>query len=239
MKKDLTRELIYRYFPDGRIEGFEDVLIVEESFDIFLDGNFYGNICCTPSFLDELLIGHLAQDGMIHSIEDLGGIEVKDNEVYINLCRNKSDRKKQAEITQDITCSASDIIDLMQTHLRSSDLHRLTGGVHVMSLAYEGQLLVSREDIGRHNAVDKVFGYCLKNKIDCRNKIFFSSGRLSHEIMLKIKNMGIKIVVSRAAVSNMARELALQSGITAIGFARGERFNIYSCPQRIITGNSR
>ncbi len=239
MKKDLIRDLIYRYFPDGRIEGFEDVMIVEEAFDIFLDGKYYKSIACTPSFVDELLIGHLAQDGKINGIEDLGGIELNDNEVYIELCRNESAWKQEDGKIKDISCPAGDIVDLMQIHLKSSDLHRLTGGVHVMSLAYEGQLIISREDIGRHNAVDKVFGYCLKNKIDCQDKIFFSSGRLTYDIILKIINMGVKIVVSRAAVSSKARELALQSGITAIGFARGDRFNIYSCPQRIITGNSR
>jgi formate dehydrogenase accessory protein FdhD len=138
-----------------------------------------------------------------------------------------------------IRVHAHDITRLMKLHLDSSYIHKQTGGVHIMSLSQGQNLLLSREDVGRHNAVDKLYGYCLKKKLDCSSMIFLSSGRISNEIIEKIIYMGIKLVVARATVTSLAQRKALQAGITLIGFARGERFNIYSHPEAIITGNCR
>ena len=131
------------------------------------------------------------------------------------------------------TYYAEQILVLMEKHLSSSQLHTQTGGVHLMSLASNNELLVTREDIGRHNAVDKLYGYCLLNEVECRDKVFLSSGRISNEIIQKLAKMGIKVAVSRAAVTTMAQEVAERCGITVIGFARGKRFNIYSHPERV------
>jgi FdhD protein len=90
------------------------------------------------------------------------------------------------------------------------------------------------EDIGRHNAVDKVVGYCLLEGIPMQDKIILVSGRLSSEIATKCARWDIPIVVSRAAPTALAVDIAEKRGITMVGFMRGKRLNIYTHPERII-----
>jgi FdhD protein len=238
---EMVYRLIHRYSPEVGIEEFRDVIINEECFNIYVNEVFYKSIYCSPSYLDELLTGHLYTEGKVSSSNDIKNIEIDGSTINVTLISQPlvQNNIRSSSDSPDIYCPAAKLSWLMQAHLNISILHKKTGGVHVMSLAYEDRLLVSREDIGRHNAVDKLYGYCLLNGISCSDKIFLSSGRVSHEIIQKLVAMGIQIVVSRAAVTSLAQEIAEKAGITVLGFTRGERFNIYTHPYRVLTGSDR
>ncbi len=238
MSEETVYRLIHRYSPEKGIEEFRDVIINEQCFNVYINDVFYKNICCTPSHLDELLTGHLLMESKVSSSGDIKKIDIDGTTININVI-SRPPVQNHIGNNPDISCPAAKLCWLMQAHLNISALHKQTGGVHVMSLATQDGLLVSREDIGRHNAVDKLYGYCLLNGIDCFDKIFLSSGRVSHEIIQKLVAMGIQLVVSRAAVTSLAQEIAQKSGITVLGFARGERFNIYTHPQRILSRSGR
>jgi FdhD protein len=112
-------------------------------------------------------------------------------------------------------------------------LFKATGGVHSAALADNEMLLYFYEDIGRHNAVDKIIGECLLNGTATDDKALFTSGRISSEIMLKAAKLKIQLIVSRAAPTSLSVELAEALNITLVGFVRGRRMNIYSHPWRI------
>jgi FdhD protein len=109
-----------------------------------------------------------------------------------------------------------------------------TGGTHAAALLdSKGEVLAFSEDIGRHNAVDKVIGEASLKRISLEQTILASTGRLSAEIVCKAVNVSIPVVVSLASSTDKGIEVAEKRGLTLIGFVRGERFNVYSHPERI------
>jgi FdhD protein len=114
----------------------------------------------------------------------------------------------------------------------SSDFQK-TGGLHNTALCSADEVLVSRSDIGRHNALDKIYGHSLVNRIGMKDKIIAFSGRISSEVLLKVSKIGCGILLSKSAPTSLAIELAEDLGITAIGFVRGSRFNVYAHPERV------
>jgi FdhD protein len=110
----------------------------------------------------------------------------------------------------------------------------MTGCIHSAAISDGQHILVVGEDIGRHNAVDKVTGYCFLEDIPLNDKIILVSGRLSSEMATKCSRWGIPIVVSRAAPTGLAIDIADKRGITMVGFMRGKRLNIYTNPHRIV-----
>jgi FdhD protein len=97
----------------------------------------------------------------------------------------------------------------------------------------DGNILIFSEDIGRHNAIDKIFGKCLLEGIQADDRMIITSGRVSSEILLKAAKREIPIIISRSAPTNLAVKLADKLGITLIGFARGRRINIYTNDWRV------
>ena len=129
-----------------------------------------------------------------------------------------------------------ELIYSLPEKLRSAQgIFTVTGGLHAAALFNsEGELLAVREDVGRHNALDKLIGWALlSNQLPLNNHIIMVSGRSSFEIMQKCLAAGVPIVCAVSAPSSLAVSLAQEFGITLIGFLRGERFNVYAGVERI------
>jgi FdhD protein len=124
----------------------------------------------------------------------------------------------------------------MPAQLRSAQkVFKSTGGLHGAALLRtDGRLLVVREDVGRHNAVDKVIGWALEHhNMPLTGTVLLVSGRVSFELTQKAVMAGIPILAAVSAPSSLAVELAAESGLTLVAFLRGESMNVYTCPGRV------
>ena len=214
-----------------------ETIIGEFPLALVLNGEYSNTFLCTPENLDQLVAGFLMTKGVIKSKDDIKSIEVDfDNRVaHATIEKNEDlDKGKRFIEKTETTIKVSDIYEVMKENLTSSELFKNTGGVHSVAIYDNEKLITIREDVARHNAMDKSIGYCILNDIDLKDKIIFVSGRISCEMILKAAKAGIPIVISKSAPTNLSREIAQKLNITLAGFVRGERMNIYTNPQRII-----
>lgn len=245
---------------DGRLNTFDDYVAIESPITFVINGKEFATIVCTPSDLRELVIGFLASEGVIRFVDDIQSIQIDEKRgfAYIELSKKleqlnlerskrhigsccgvsrqfyfKTDVLTAKTITYPLSISAYQCLHLMAQLQARSDHFKKTGGVHNAGLCTVNEVLQIRTDIGRHNALDKIHGYILENNIYVRDKIIVFSGRVSSEVLLKIAKMGISIIVSTSAPTNLALELAEDLRITIVGFTRGNRMNIYTHWNRI------
>ncbi len=136
---------------------------------------------------------------------------------------------------RDMTVDYKVILELGKKLIGEQKHKKEFGGLHSAALFdNEGKILTLMEDLGRHNCIDKIYGHMLINNIAAKNKMIFTSGRASLDLVFKALKMSVSIIVTNSSVTYNAAEIAQKAGLTLIGYARGKRFNIYSCPERII-----
>lgn len=247
-------------FANGALTDDTDEIVTEFPLTILLDGEEFATMVCTPDNLEELVIGFLASEGIIRRKAEIQKLHIDTGKgfAYIDLanktsanknlhskrfigsCCGKSrqfylynDARTAKTSTSRIVVSPLKCIELMQNLQEGSTVFKETGGVHNAALCDENGLIKSFSDIGRHNALDKILGYCLMNSIPVKDKIIAFSGRISSEVLLKAAKIGVGIVLSKSAPTDLAIKLADDLNITAVGFIRGESFNVYSHPERI------
>lgn len=220
----------------------------------------------TPGSDEELVLGFLFAEGIIGKKEDVLRLQqLSENLIQITLSpRIKLDKtdvdrnfytssscgvcgKKSLGKIQQFSCyfppkaspivSIAKLLALPQRLFAAQSLFQLTGGIHAAGLFdTDGELLFAREDVGRHNALDKLIGAALQQAlVPWRDVILVLSGRISFELVQKASMLGIPIIVAVGAPSSLAVDLAEDCGITLIGFAKGDRCNIYTGAERLIT----
>lgn len=245
-------------YSGGTFSQIEDEIAIEKRLRIFMREKELISFLCSPSMVKELVVGFAMSEGLFKGKgrfcpEDIVIEESKNNDIKAHLlieaelelnpgtittgCAKGVSFFSGAEvkpIEDEIRIGPEPIFDIFREFQKMSNLYKLTGGVHSAGLSNGKEIIVFAEDIGRHNAVDKIIGYCFLNDIPTKGKILLSSGRLSSEIAYKTVRASIPILVSRTAPTTLAIEIAEKNNLTIIGFLRGGRFTIYSYPERII-----
>jgi len=240
-------------------EKKEDFLVEEVPLTIMANGSELVTLLCSPIDIEDLVTGFLFTSGLVIKINDLKNMRVdrKRWTVYVDLIEdaimkertfkriytsgcgkgtlfyNAFDLINKKKNTSDLKIAKNYIFALMKDFQNKSELFKTTGGVHSAALADKKTILTFKDDIGRHNAIDKVIGYCLNKNILLKNKILVTSGRISSEVLFKAQKVGFPIIISRSAPTNQAVKLAQDLKITLVGFVRGKSMNIYSEPARI------
>lgn len=245
-------------YRNGVRSEIEDQVVSEMILNLAINFKNLSFMTCSPENLEELTAGYLITSGIISDSNNLIGlkyeesknimhIELEDNSVIKDMLFSKLKpvgcgagdllfaQNNLKSLTSDrISISKEKISEIMNKFNKSSELFLSTGGVHSAAISDGNSILVMREDIGRHNAIDKVIGNMYLGKNLLNDKIILTSGRISSEIVLKVIYAGIKMIISRSAPTQKAIELAEENGITLIGFARSTNFNIYSHFERVI-----
>lgn len=234
-------------------EELDDFVAIEKRLRISVNGRHLISIYCSPFMVREFVAGFVYNEGLISGGWCTDRISIEyGNEISADIPADGTVAEGEKTVTSgcaggvsfarplpldrlsdDTTFTLAHIMDLYREFQKKSEGYKSTGGVHSAALADNRHMLVFTEDIGRHNAVDKVIGYALLENIPFQGKIMLASGRLSSEIVSKCARCGIPLVVSRSAPTSLAVEIADAAGITLIGFVRGERMNIYTERQRV------
>ena len=213
-----------RVDPDCVTETIDDVCI-EESFQLYLNNEFIGELIASPSQLEELGAGYVICEGLASGVS---GVQVSGDEIRVHA--EAPDEKCPTESS--VTIEKEHISEVMDSII--SEIWERTGGAHCSVLFSDGRLIAKSEDIGRHNTVDKVVGYAILNNIDLSTCVLGCSGRQPAVMVSKAANAGIPIVISRSAPTDKGIRTADLAGVTLICFARGNRFTVYAHPDRII-----
>jgi len=238
-------------------EIIEDLIVEEAPLTLNIGDKELVTLLCMPSDLEDLVVGFLFTSGLINRIQDIKKIVINQEQwvaridlatadigmvfkrLYTSGCGrgtlfySASDLINRVKNVSDFKIEAIKINSLMADFQKKSEIYLKTGGAHSAGLADNKGILIFKEDIGRHNAIDKVIGQRLKEGGAFENKIMITSGRISSEVLLKTQKCKIPIVISKSAPTNQAIKLAKDMGITLVGFARGNRLNIYSAEERI------
>lgn len=239
----------------------QETIATEFPLTIMLNGEEFATMVCSPTDLDDLLIGFLASEGIIRfydeitsfSIDEQHGfayvelnqpLELRDTDHskrFIGSCCGKSrqfyfksDVRTAKTITSRLSISVNQCYLLMKQLQQQSTDFKNTGGVHNAALGTVDNILTIRTDIGRHNALDKVYGNIVRNRIPLKDKVIAFSGRLSSEVILKVSKIGVGIILSKSAPTDLALNLANDLGITVAGFIRNDKMNVYTHPERIV-----
>ena len=254
--KETSQMEVWQY-QAGAFSPATREIIREIPLVIMLNGEKIAVIASSGRYADELAIGFLRSEGLITTRKEIEKIDLNSvehiidiftkNAIPIALSSHKTIASSGARgvvedhpeaaasifVKDSVVLTPENIFLLMDGLLEASSLHDSTGGTHSAALASKEGLLATREDIGRHNAIDMLGGYALLNAVDCTNKIIVRTGRVSSEIVHKIKRLSIPLVISISVPTAMAVKLADDAGITLVGSVRGGKFIVYTHEERL------
>lgn len=239
-EKGTCADILIHRSENGVMEECSDVVVKEMDIKIYVDGQFAFYATCSPWDIDELVVGLLYQKDIIDDASDVDRMEMVEDGgcVFVQL-RPGGRLRVQKTATKRVSRSASKMASSAISELAAlledrSLLFKQTGGVHNAALVGSCGIAAWCEDVARHSALDRLTGRCLLSGIDPDDKVLLFSGRMPREIISKVAKLGCPIIVSPGAPTSLSVQYAEQSGITMIGFAKRNRFNVYSRPDRVL-----
>jgi FdhD protein len=254
---DKTIEFIQYRAAEGdlvELESGKTEVIVEKPVSLTVNGEVWLTFMCTPVDLEALAVGFLFNEGIITSSSEVASVHVCANadnvDVWLHHPVEQPSRwrrtsgctggltsveERQPAPTLNGACLAPEQVWALISELnQNQELYRRTGGVHTSALSDGERILLTADDIGRHNTLDKLTGRCLLEDIHPQRKVLITTGRISSEMLQKAARMGAAVVISRTSPSSLSIEMGQAWGITLIGYARRGRFNLYTHPERIL-----
>jgi FdhD protein len=231
------------------VEEITGEVVREQPLTVYVNGTRFLTLLCTPVKLEALVIGYLWMEMVISEVGEIAALEVSpvDGRVDVSLTHPvdlpteriltsgcgggitfRIDHRLFPRLTSTLQVSSTQLSARMRDLFAAAVLYKASRGIHGAALADADGLLLTAEDVGRHNAVDKIKGEALLRGIPTIDRILLSTGRVSSEMLLKAARMGVPIVASRTSPTEMAVGLAEQLNITVCGYVRPDGFNLYA-----------
>jgi FdhD protein len=250
-----SHSLTYTGYYDDECRPVHGVVPEEEVIALHVNGQPLVRLMCTPTLLEELALGFLFNEGLIEEageVEEVKVLALSDGQRWLDVwlgheieppklraitsgCSGGTTFERAGSpVESDLRVTPQQVMHLMAEMSRSAELYHRAGGLHVAALA-EGEVLICvAEDIGRHNAVDKVAGHCLRQGLPMADRVLLSSGRISSEVVNKAARMQAPVVASRTSPTSLSVQLARAWHITLIGYARRRSLRVYTDEWRLL-----
>ena len=252
----MTKPAQYHFFHNDKIEKVDAHLPTEAPVSLTVNGEVWLTFMCTSSQLEALAIGFLFNEGIIQDFNEVAASRVCENNENVDIWLNHATEKPKkwtrtsgctggmtsvdthmdiepAQHQNNVILSPKQIPLLLKMLDENQTLYRQTGGLHTSILTDGAENIISAEDIGRHNTLDKIAGTMLMENITFEKRILLTTGRISSEMIQKAAKIKAEVVISRTSPSSLAVQIAEEEGITLIGYAKKHRFNVYTHGERI------
>jgi FdhD protein len=235
-----------------------DKIIDEAEVGLSVNGSLWLSFLCLAQDQEALALGFLYNEGVIHSLEEVAVVQLCPTGDHVDVwlkhdvrppktwrrtsgcgsgrAGTQGEEEAQTEMHVPDWSSplpACSLFDLMTQHYKGQEIHHETGGTHSTALSDGGRIVLLVEDIGRHNTLDKLAGRILQEGIVLDTPILLTTGRITAEMVEKAARMKAGMLVSRTTPSSLAITLAESWNITLVGYARHERFTVYSHAERL------
>src|SRR5215468_8546822 len=232
-----------------RVSEVAGDVVREQPLTIHVNGEKFLTLLCSPMMLDALVVGYLWMEKVIGGVDEIARVEVSavDGRADVTLTHAvtlpteriltsgcgggitfRIDHRLFPRLGSPLRVRPTDLAAGMKQLFDAATHYKRSRGIHGAALSGGSRLLVVAEDVGRHNAVDKVKGQALLDGIPTTDRILLSTGRISSEMLLKAARMGVPVVASRTSPTEMAVALAEQLNVTVCGYVRPDGLNLYA-----------
>lgn len=218
----------FRVQRSGRRTAVCQATIQEHTVAVWLDGALAFEQGCTNDHLDELVLGHLLTEGHVQDVRQICSLsqeQVNAHRTVFRVCLSRRQSTRRPVVPA--AWSAEWVFHQADIFAQDTALHARTSAAHSCMLAREGEILCRREDLGRHNALDKVIGWAMKNHVPLESCMLYSSGRIPVDMMQKVIASGVGVIASNASATAQAIELAQAHGITLLCNVRTDKFDVF------------
>src|SRR5574341_433333 len=258
-KIDGVHSLDYALYENGVWRPVDGAITEEALVCIHVNGRELATFMCTPREQDELALGFLRAEGILHSLDEVRALTVAENGQCVDIWLDHDValparriitsgcgggvtfddlRARHAPLNTRTSMTPDRIFARMRDLYRAATLYGITQGIHTSALSDGERLLLVAEDVGRHNTIGRLWGKALKQGLPTEGLILLATGRISSEMLGKAAKMGVPIVASRTSATSLSVALGRLWNITVIGYVRRNSLRVYSAPHRIVAAEA-